>query len=306
MAQSAPLRTTAHIMIQSMTGFGKASRAFNGDDVGIEVSSVNHRYLDCHVRTPSLWNAFEMPLKQAVRERLARGKVNVMVTRKRGGQAGASVQFNREVAESYITASKELNHLLGSLETLDLDTLMTLDGVLTIQETEEDAGEVQAFLTALAGEAVDALRAMRATEGEALAKDLVERIGIMKALLGGIEQRLPAIREQYEARLRARIEELQVDPGIAEERVSLEVAILADKGDVTEEIVRLRAHFDHFQELLDGNAGAVGRKLDFLTQELGREVNTLGVKCRDTEVARDVLDLKAELEKIREQVQNVE
>ncbi len=293
-------------MIHSMTGFGKASREHQGGDVGIEVSAVNHRHLDCHVRLPSGWYAHELALKQFVRDRLARGKVNVAISRKRGAAGATAVQFNREIAESYIAASKELNHLLGSLETLNLDTLMTLEGVLVVEEEEEDAAETEAFLQALLSDALESLKTMRATEGEALRTDLDQRIEALLSNLGEIEAQLPAIREHYESKLRTRIEELQLDPAVTEERVSLEVALLAEKGDVSEEITRLRAHTDHFRELLGGSGAPVGRKLDFLTQEIAREINTLGVKVRDSGVARTVVDMKAELEKIREQVQNVE
>ncbi|HOE66170.1 MAG TPA: YicC family protein [Candidatus Hydrogenedentes bacterium] len=292
-------------MIRSMTGFGKAACDVNGRTVSVEVSSVNHRYLDCSARVPMAWVALEPVVKQVVREHLSRGKVNVTVNRKRAQTTGQAVRLDRELARQYVDASKELGQLLGACEPLSLSVLAQMDGVFFQEEEDEDLETAKELVTAVVGEALKKLDAMRAQEGQALADDLRRRLSHMRTVLASIEERLPALNERYETRLRTRIEELKSDLSLTEERIAIEVALMAEKGDVTEEVVRLRTHLDHAEELLSSGE-AVGRRLDFLAQEIQREVNTLGVKTRDADVAKEILGMKAELEKIREQVQNIE
>lgn len=292
-------------MTRSMTGFGKAAQDFNGDQVSVEVISVNHRFLDFSLRIPMAWNALDPVMRDAIKKRVARGKLNVNFNRKRGVGSQHRVQFDANLAGQYVEASAELAAMLGSTEQLSLNVLAQMDGVFVQEEAEEDLDAAKELLLKLLHSALDQLDTMRASEGQSLHDELLGRIECMRGLLAGIEERLPALREQYEEKLRNRIRELNAEPNVSEERVALELAVAAEKGDVTEEIVRLKAHFDHFLALMAADE-PVGRKLDFLTQELQREVNTLGVKARDTEVSRDVLNLKAEIEKIREQVQNVE
>ncbi|MEA3365403.1 MAG: YicC/YloC family endoribonuclease, partial [Candidatus Hydrogenedentes bacterium] len=188
---------------------------------------------------------------------------------------------------------------------LSLDTLANMEGVIYQEEPRDDLEEVERVLTGALEQALKKLNTMRATEGAALAQDIRHRIRLMHESLAKVEARLPELNAKHEERLRARINELATDVSITEERIAIEVALLADKGDVTEETVRLKAHLAHMQELLESDE-PVGRRLDFLSQEIQREVNTLGVKTRDCEVAKYVLDMKSELEKIREQVQNIE
>ncbi|HOS04223.1 MAG TPA: DUF1732 domain-containing protein, partial [Candidatus Hydrogenedentes bacterium] len=190
-------------------------------------------------------------------------------------------------------------------EPLSLSVLAQMDGVFFQEEEDEDLETAKELVTAVVGEALKKLDAMRAQEGQALADDLRRRLSHMRTVLASIEERLPALNERYETRLRTRIEELKSDLSLTEERIAIEVALMAEKGDVTEEVVRLRTHLDHAEELLSSGE-AVGRRLDFLAQEIQREVNTLGVKTRDADVAKEILGMKAELEKIREQVQNIE
>jgi len=293
-------------MVYSMTGFGKASGQFEGDEVTVEVSTVNHRFLDCSLRLPNSWNALEHPLKTVVKEQLGRGKVYAIVARKRSAKSsGQSVQFDADIARSYVDISKDLVRILGTMETLSIETLIRLDGVVSLAEPEEDLDTTLAFLTGLLGEALAQAGQMRATEGAQLASDIRTRVTGLREILARIEERLPEVRAAYEERLRQRIAELVDDPSVTEERVMLEVAVMAEKSDVTEEVVRLKGHYDHIEELL-GATEPIGRRLDFLAQEIQREMNTLGVKCRDSAIAREVLDMKAELEKVREQLQNIE
>lgn len=292
-------------MTRSMTGFGKASRDFNGDQVSVEVISVNHRFLDFNLRVPMAWNALDPSLREAIKKRMARGKLNVNFTRKRKVGSQQRVQFDAVLAGQYVEASAELAAMLGSTEQLSLNVLAQMDGVFVQEEVEEDLDAARELLLELLHQALDQLDTMRSAEGRSLHEELSTRIESMRGILSGIEERLPALKEQYEEKLRARIRELNAEASVTEDRIALELAVVAEKGDVTEEIVRLKAHFDHFVALMQ-SSDPVGRQLDFLTQELQREVNTLGVKARDTEVTREVLSLKAEVEKIREQVQNVE
>ena len=293
-------------MVCSMTGFGKASGLLDGDEVTVELSTVNHRFLDCTLRLPNSWNALEQPLKAVVKDKLSRGKVNAFVSRKRGSEGGVtSIEFHEDVARSYIDASKDLVRLQGTMSTLSIDTLIRLEGVLTLKEPEEDLDKAQACLEKLLAEALEQAESMRRTEGAQLAEDIRGRMTDLRAALARIEARLPEVRALYEERLRQRIVELVADPSVAEERVMLEVAVMAEKSDVTEEVVRLKGHYDHIDELL-ASTEPIGRRLDFLAQEIQREMNTLGVKSRDSAIAREVLDMKAELEKIREQLMNIE
>lgn len=292
-------------MARSMTGFGKAVVEHDGEMITVEVSSVNHRYLDCSVRTPSAWSALEPVIKQTVRERVSRGKVQVSLNRKRSGSSNKTIHFDQEIAKQYVTAATELNRLLESNENLTVNVLAQLEGVFYYEELTEDIDRIRGMVVEVINNSLSELDTMRCTEGDALARDLRERVDLMRKTLAEVEEQLPRLSEQYEARLRARIDDLKGETNLTEERIAMEVALLAEKADVTEEVVRLKTHLDHMLELLDQD-GPIGRQLDFLSQEIQREVNTLGVKTREGGVTKEVLTLKGELEKIREQVQNIE
>ena len=291
--------------MRSMTGFGKASCDLSGDTVSLELSSVNHRYLDSNIRIPYEWSSLDPVLRDALKGRVSRGKINVSIARKRIAGGAAKIHLNRDVAEQYVRAFKEIGELLGSDEPLSGHTLAQFENVFAYEEDEADLDEAKKVLLKLLGEALDHLDSMRETEGEALGRDLRLRVDLIRASLTSIEKRLPALNESYAEKLRARIAEIGQDAIMTEERIAIEVALLADKGDVTEEIVRLKSHLDHAEELL-GSSEPVGRKLNFLSQEVQREINTLGSKVRDTDVIREVLQMKSELERIREQLQNIE
>ena len=292
-------------MVRSMTGFGKATREYDGGTISIELSSVNHRYLDSSFRLPSEWSSLDPVLRDALKECLSRGKINISVSRKRGSGDARQIRLDGDIAEQYIRASKELAGLLGTTESLSLSALAQFENVFTYEEHEDDIEAAKDMLVKLLGEAASHLNTMRETEGKALARDLMHRIDLIRQSVVTIEERLPALNEVFAERLRARIGDLAQDTSITEERIAMEVAIMADKGDVTEEVVRLNSHLDHAEELLR-SAEPVGRKLNFLSQEVQREINTLGSKVRDTDVIRQVLDMKSELERIREQIQNIE
>ena len=292
-------------MVRSMTGFGKASRVLDGAMISVELSSVNHRYLDSSLRLPNEWAALDPVIRDCVKERVARGKISLTVSRKRGTSTAQTLKFDAEVAKQYVQASQALNEMLGTSDALKLNTLAQFDGVFFHEENGQDLDEARAVLIETVNEALGHLDEMRTTEGKALAGDLSQRIGLLRAWLGNIEERLPALADSFRERLKTRVQELSEDVGLTEDRLAIEVALMAEKGDVTEEVVRLESHFDHALEMLKADE-PVGRKLNFLAQEMQREINTLSAKVRDTEVARIVLDMKSELEKIREQIQNIE
>ena len=293
-------------MLRSMTGFGKADGEFDGDVISVEVSAVNHRYLDCSVRLPNAWNALESVLRETVRKHMARGKVYVAVNRKRGPDSRRqTVVLDGGLARQYIDAARDLVQLSGKMDTLSVDVLAQLEGVFYQEEPEDDLNQVKDALLRVTTQALGRADAMRVTEGEALAEEVAGRVALIREALTAIEGRLPELNALYEQRLRTRIEELQRDAELTEERIAIEIALMADKGDVTEEVVRIKTHLDHALELLEKEE-PVGRELNFLTQELQREVNTLGSKVRDSAVVKEVLRMKSELERFREQVQNIE
>lgn len=293
-------------MVRSMTGFGKAVCEIDGSSVSIELSSVNHRYLDPSVRMPYEWAALEGGIRDALKKKVSRGKVNINVNCRRGSHGAQSLKLDTEVAQQYVLAARELKGLLGAEGALELNTLARLEGVFRYEQDDQaDLEAIQVVLLKALDEAADQLNAMRALEGKSLCADVGHRLGLIRESVGSIESRLPEVNAQYESRLQARIAELNSELRLSEDRIAIELAVMAEKGDVTEEVVRLKAHLDHMDELLELEE-PVGRTLNFLTQEIQREMNTLGSKVRDTDVVRDVLQMKSELEKIREQIQNIE
>jgi len=292
-------------VIRSLTGFGRAVGTFGDEHFSIEVSSVNHRFLECSFRLPGSWSVLEPKLKEALKRRLARGKVNITLRRDRGPCGRPNVKCDLNVAEEYLNASRELVDLMSSTERLSLDTLSRMDGVFYQEEEEQDLDAVLEAVQGVMDEAVTQVERVREQEGAALAEDMKTRVSEMTDALAEIERQAPEVNAQYETRLRERVAELASDSKLTEERLAIEVALLCDKSDVNEEVVRLKAHFAHVTEYL-GKSEPVGRELNFLAQEIQREVNTIGSKLRDLGVTREVLRMKSELEKLREQAQNIE
>lgn len=292
-------------MTRSMTGFGRVSAEIDNESVTIEVSTVNHRFLECTFRMPSVWAALEAPLRNIVKDALSRGKLNVFIRRGRGPMGRPVIHFDTENARQYIDASRELARMMNSTGALSLDTLAQLEGVFYQEEQEQDLDQVKEPLCAAFADALEQLNQSRAVEGESLARDVAARIAEMQDAVASVEVMLPELSKAYAERLRARVAELNTEVGLAEDRIAVELTLMADKMDVNEEIVRLKSHFDQVLSLLQQKE-PIGRDLNFLSQELQREINTLGSKLRDIEVTREVLRLKSELEKLREQAQNIE
>ena len=294
-------------MVKSMTGYGRARETRNGRDITVEVRSVNNRYLDCSVKMPRAYIFAEDAVKSAVQRSVSRGKVDVFITVESLGAEGGVVSVNEPLARAYIGALERLREpgdgaVKGKYAATDL---ARLPDVITVTKAEEDLEALSADLVAVAEDALRAHTAMRLTEGERLAADILGRLDTIEAITARVEARSPQTVAEYREKLLSRMQEVLQSASVDEARILTEAAIFADKVAVDEETVRLRSHLGQLREMLRGDV-PVGRKLDFLIQEVNRESNTIGSKCSDLQIARDVVELKAEIEKIREQVQNIE
>ena len=294
-------------MVKSMTGYGRGDLSFEGLQVTVELRSVNNRYLDCTVKMPRAYIFAEDAIKARVQGAVGRGKVDVFVTITHSGGDGMAVTVNEELAKSYLNALKRLHELGGGRVKKDFRAtdLARFPDVLAVEKQEEDLELVKERLLEVLELAVADFNSMREREGERLAADILNRAETVEVLLGEVEERSPQTVADYRARLEGKMRETLQNTQIDESRLLTEAAIFADKVAVDEETVRLHSHLSQLRELLAAG-GAVGRKLDFLIQEFNRETNTIGSKCSDLEVTRRVVDMKAEIEKIREQVQNLE
>ena len=292
-------------MIKSMTGYGRAVETHNGREFTVELRSVNNRYLDCSVRLPRMLTFAEESVKQAVKASVSRGKVDVFISLTSEGGEEAQITLNRSVLEGYLNAMKQMVAEYGITDDISVTAVSRLPEVLTIEKPKVDEEQLAADLMVVVNNALTNYNAMRATEGEALSADLRSRSNTILNLVSQVEQGNAQTVTDYRARLEAKLREVLENTAIDESRILTEAAIFADKVAVDEETVRLRSHLQQMNDMLD-NGGAIGRKLDFLLQEMNREANTIGSKCTDVRLARIVVDIKAELEKIREQTQNIE
>ena len=291
-------------MLLSMTGFGRADVTTDEASVSAEITGVNGRYLDVVIKLPQEAGGLEVVLRRLIKEKVRRGRVSANVSVQRTN-AAANVTVDDDAAQQYVAISTALADRLGIPNDLTLTSILSYPGVLrTREQSAADEDECAAIEKAVLL-ALDEFQSMRRAEGEALELELRHRIETVRSTLAEVEQRLPELNREYSERLRQRMAELAADISLKEERVAMEVAVMAERADVTEEVVRLNSHLDQFINLVQGD-GAVGRKLEFLIQEMNREVNTIGAKNRDSAVTGHVLQIKAELEKIREQVQNIE
>ena len=288
-----------------MTGYGRAVETVNGREFTVELRSVNNRYLDCSVRLPRMLSFAEDAVKQAVKGSISRGKVDVFITVR--SEAGDEVQvtLNKSVLESYLSAMHQMVDEFGEADDISVSTVSRLPEVFVIEKPQVDEDQLMADLMGVVTKALEGYDAMRCTEGEALDRDLRSRGETILSLVAQVEEGNGKTVSDYRARLEAKIKEVLANTAIDESRILTEAAIFADKVAVDEETVRLRSHLKQMNTMLT-NGGAVGRKLDFLLQEMNREANTIGSKCTDVALARVVVDIKAELEKIREQTQNIE
>jgi len=292
-------------LIKSMTGYGRAVETVNGREFTVEVRSVNNRYLDCTVKLPRSLSFGEEAVKQAVKAAVSRGKVDVFITVKAEAGEEATITLNKSVLEGYLADMRQMVGEYGVADDISVSTVSRLPEVFAVEKPEVDEEQLLADMMCVVGKALESYNAMRATEGAALDADLRSRGNTMLGLVAQVEQGNEQTVVDYRARLYAKLQEVLANTSIDESRILTEAAIFADKVAVDEETVRLRSHLDQMNTMLTGG-GAVGRKLDFLLQEMNREANTIGSKCTDVRLARIVVDIKAELEKIREQTQNIE
>jgi uncharacterized protein (TIGR00255 family) len=296
-------------MIHSMTGFGRASFRVGDTTFEIEVRSVNQRHLDARVRVPRALASLEHELRARIQERFLRGKLDCTVSAPGGENLAPRLEVDREAARAYLKIARALEAEEGVSSTMGSAELLALPGVARLIEPEWPGEELrQAVMPALDG-ALAGLAAMRAAEGEALARELDGRLGRIGELTDGVAGRSGEVQQAVRERLRKRARQLEAEVGgIDESRLHQEIALAADRLDITEECVRMRSHVEQFRKVLSaaGPGQPAGRRLDFLLQEMAREANTLGAKCADADSAHLVVELKTELERMREQVQNVE
>ena len=292
-------------MIKSMTGYGRAVETVNGREFTVELRSVNNRYLDCNVKMPRSLSFAEEAVKQAVKQAVSRGKVDVYISVKSETADDTKITLNTAVLEGYLAAMRQMVTDFGVKDDISVSTVSRLPEVFSVEKPEVDEEQLKADLLSVVDKALAGYNAMRETEGKALDADLRSRGNTILELVAKVEAGNGQTVIDYRTRLENKLKEVLANTSIDESRILTEAAIFADKVAVDEETVRLRSHLEQMNTMLTGG-GAVGRKLDFLLQEMNREANTIGSKCTDVRLARIVVDIKAELEKIREQTQNIE
>jgi uncharacterized protein (TIGR00255 family) len=288
-----------------MTGYGRGTSTGAGLSVTVEMRSTNHRHRDINVRVPRELSELEERLRALVAEQVARGHVDVTVAVEEDGTPLRAVEVRWDLAQAYYEAAKALSTRLGLHGEIGIETLLTLPDVVTVKTAPIDLEAVWRVVEAAAREALEALGRMRAAEGDALARDLIHRTSLIEQCAARISDRAPAVVEGYRARLEARLRELLADVPVDESRIAMEAAMYAEKGNITEELVRLASHIAQVHSVIEQTEPA-GRRLEFLVQEMHREANTIGSKSQDIQISHMVVEIKSELEKIREQIQNIE
>ena len=288
-----------------MTGYGRGEAVLHGRSIVVEVRSVNNRYLDCNIKMPRAYIFAEDAMKTLVQNAISRGKVDVFVTLDSTGADAITVKVNHSVASGYVTALHELKDTYHLWGLPDLALITRFPDVLQTEKAPENVEEAAADICTVLERALSDFSVMREREGARLSADILSRADTIEALTGQVEAQSPQTVADYRARLETKMREVLQNQQLDESRILTEAAIFADKVAVDEETVRLRSHLSQLRTMLC-QGGPVGRKLDFLIQEFNREANTIGSKCNDLEISRHVIDIKAEIEKIREQVQNIE
>ncbi|HIY32062.1 YicC/YloC family endoribonuclease [Evtepia sp.] len=292
-------------MIRSMTGYGRGEAVLHDRAITVEVRAVNNRYLDCAVKIPRVYVFAEEAIKARVQSQVGRGKLDVFVTIDASAADQVAVTLNRPVADGYYAALTQMKETYGLAEPVSLSLLSRFPDVFLVEKAQGDADVIEGDILQVLDQALADFNAMRAREGAKLAEDIRAKGEAIAALVTQVEARSPETVAAYREKLRQKMQEVLENTQIDESRILTEAALFADKVAVDEETVRLRSHLAQLGEMLQAQ-GPIGRKLDFLIQEFNREANTIGSKCSDVDLARVVVDLKGEIEKIREQVQNIE
>ncbi len=292
-------------MIKSMTGYGRGQATVDGTDILVEIKSVNNRYYDFSARLPRMYGYLEEKLKTFMNGSISRGKIEVSVSIYNSGSKSEEISINLDVANGYINALREANESLGLTDDITLSHVSRFPEVFIVKKIIEDEESVWNNIKPVAEEAVAKFVAMRETEGEKMKEDLSSRLDFILSKVEEVEKISPTTTENYRNRLYQKLKDVLSDNNIDEQRILTEAAIFSEKVAVDEETVRLRSHISQFRELLETDE-PVGRKLDFLVQEMNRESNTIGSKAQDIAITKIVVDVKSEIEKIREQIQNIE
>ena len=294
-------------MVKSMTGFGRSEYTDNKRVITVEIKSVNHRYCDISVRMPRRYSFAEEKIKSTVKETVRRGKIEVSIMVENTADDDVNIKLNTAIAKQYVDSLNELKSALGMDDPIRLEYIASMPDVLKSLPDVEDEEEITRLLCSAVADAVKRHDEMRSTEGEKLSEDILMRGGLIAGLVKEIEERSPETVNEYAEKLKARITEMIGGSIVAtEERILLEAAVFADKVNVTEETVRLASHIQQLESIITNSSQPDGKKLDFLVQEMNREANTIGSKANDLEITNRVLAIKSEIEKIREQVQNIE
>lgn len=292
-------------MIRSMTGYGREQKIVDQREITVEIKSVNHRYYELSARVPRVYGYIEEKLKSFIKGSISRGKIEVNVTINNLNGKEANINVDKLMAAGYINALKAANEELHMTDDITLSTLIKFSDIFNVQKVAEDEEKIWEDVCSVANEALVKFIDMRQTEGEHLKKDLIVKIHNNEEILEIIEKTAPLTAENYRNRLYAKLKEVLEDTNIDEQRILTEAAIFAEKIAIDEEIVRLKSHMKQFRELLETDE-PVGRKLDFLVQEINREINTIGSKAQNLDITKCVVNMKSEVEKIREQIQNIE
>lgn len=296
-------------MIRSMTGFGRGEYTDDVRSITVEIRSVNHRYCDIYIRIPRKYSFAEEKIKSIVKNKLSRGKIEITVTVDNFGISDTDIRLDMDLASRYYDALKELNKNLelDNDKDISLSLIANMPDVINTVPAEEDEEEMLKSFAFATEEATEDISQMREIEGVKLADDISERADIISQIRAEIEKRAPELEAEYASRLRTRIEELlEGTAELTDERIAVEAAIFADRSNITEELVRLESHLEQLKSFLKSDEEAIGKKIDFLIQEMNREANTIGSKANDKDITSMMLEIKAEIEKIREQVQNIE
>lgn len=293
------------VTVYSMTGYGRSVKTSGGVEVTVEIKSVNHRYFEYSSRLPRAYQFLDEKIKQICKSRIVRGKTEVNVFISDSSQNSVSLELNEAYAAAYISALRDLGKKYRIKDDLKLSSLTANSELFTVKKADIDEEFITGLVAEVTGEALDSFVSMREAEGRKLADDILSRANIILEKVEIIEQRSPETVKEYRARLESKVRELLDDTAVDEQRLLTETAIFADKIAVAEETVRLRSHISALSALLDSGVD-IGKKLDFIVQEMNRETNTIGSKAQDIEIGKIVVDIKSEIEKIREQIQNIE
>lgn len=292
-------------MIKSMTGFGRCEMAEETRKISVEMKSVNHRYLEAGIKMPKKLNVFEARIREVIKKYIQRGKVDIFITYEDYADNKVSVKYNADIADEYMNIFDKMSRQFELRNDITISQLSRFPEVITMEEQAADEEEIWNFIRTAVEEACQQMLSARITEGENLKEDLMGKLDNMLAMVDFIEERSPKIMSDYRSKLMDKVTEILGDTTLDESRIATEVVMYADKICVDEETVRLRSHIDHAKKCLS-EEGGIGRKLDFIAQEMNREANTILSKADDLEISNKAIDLKTEIEKVREQIQNIE